>query len=38
MDSTKDRNYSNQNPFGTKEELFFAFMEMKSRVEEVYED
>ena len=38
MDSTKDGDSSNPNPFGTKEALFFAFMAMKAMVEESYED
>jgi hypothetical protein len=38
MDSTKDVDYSNPNPFGIEEALFSAFMEMKTMVEEMYED
>jgi hypothetical protein len=38
MASTKDRDSSNPNPFGTEEALFSTFMEMKSMVEEMYKD
>jgi hypothetical protein len=38
MDSTKDMDSSNPNPFGTEEALFYAFMAMKTMVEEMYED
>jgi hypothetical protein len=34
MASTKDRDCSNPNPFGTEEALFSAFMTMKTMVEE----
>jgi hypothetical protein len=38
MASTKDKDSSNPNPFGTEEALFSAFMEIKAMVEEMYED
>jgi hypothetical protein len=38
MASTKDKDSSNPNPFGTLEALFFAFMAMKAMVEEMYVD
>jgi hypothetical protein len=38
MASTKDKDSSNTNPFGTKEALFYVFMTMNSMVEEMYED
>ena len=36
MTSTKDRDSSNPNPFGTEEALFSAFMAMKAMVGEMY--
>jgi hypothetical protein len=38
MDSTKDMDSSNPNPFGIEEAFFSVFMEMKAIVEEMYED
>ena len=38
MDSRKDMDSSNPNPFGTEETFFSAFMAMNDMVEEMYED